>query len=277
MYMLDGANALLDSVTPDESEVVFISSRNEQVPALVSVWPAAEPFWERLYIVKDLRVQKRVQELELLGQAFYAIAAQTLTPLTLATTWLKRVTNTTAANISETVEKVRQQLAKVQLTMQRLKLYNRRDAVQALDLVPLSVSAELRSTLAEFPTEERMQIRVTDESMDADLVCADVYCFGFVLRTILSYLLQLPHHYSGTAVDIVVHRRNDHVVLRFTGREAARTVEVDRITGFVRHDIILGEDILSDFMRKMHGSYNMDVYDNNLEFELELPALRRTQ
>ena len=78
-----------------------------------------------------------------------------------------------------------------------------------------------------------------------------------------------------TPVEVRVRVDEGRVVTLFAGCAMADAGDAGRarIAAKVRHYIALGEDIVLDFMGKMHGTYRKETVDDHLRFELQLPAI----
>jgi signal transduction histidine kinase len=169
---------------------------------LLSASPLPQALGGAVFLARDLSLAKRLHELEYLGRVHRELAIQTKTPLSLAFSWLRTLRD----KDPEVVDKITKELQKVELTYDRLALYEQSEGVLPVNKILLDMSEVLRSVLDSLPEVERKKI---DDKMDPDLpwVRADYFQLTFCVRTIISYLIRFVPETG--CIDFLLHRQND--------------------------------------------------------------------
>ncbi|MFX1554585.1 MAG: PAS domain S-box protein [Promethearchaeota archaeon] len=191
-YVMDGDvdEAFFRAETLPNYEVSLRRNTGDRVKALLSASPLPEEVGGNVFIAKDLSLQKRLEELEYLGKMYYELSAQTTTPLALALSWLGRLqSESESSTATETLDKAARQLRKVQLTYDRLALYDDKKEMVPYSELLLDMPEILDSALESFPKTEVKKIDIQIEEASAYLR-GDLFQLSFCLQTILSYLLR---------------------------------------------------------------------------------------
>ena len=230
-----------------------------------------------VFVAKDLSLVRRVEELEYLGEMNREIAAQTMPPLSLAYRWLRRLRKrATCPEDAETLDKLGRQLRKVELTYDRLALYDERKGLVRYNPVLLTVSEVLAMVRNDLPSMEQKKIVF---QCDADLPAlrGDLFQLSFCIESILSYLLaSLPEEES---ILMRAFQDDGWVSLRITGCTPPRPgsggheVLQSRALAKTLVNMALGEDAIRRFVEEHGGRYHEPTEQGKrVEFRIDLPV-----
>ena len=269
---------LLDEVTDGRrlffERVMLKRKDGTSVEVLLSASPLPQALGGAVFLARDLSLMNRLQRLEFVGRLYRELAIQTKTPLSLALSWLDPLLD----HEHETVGKIIQELRKVELTYDRLALYEQNEGSLPTDRVLLNVSEITNRTLDSLPEHERTKIRFTKEG-DLPWVRGDFYQLTFCLRTILSYLLRFVPEKGQIA--FTVNREDELIVISISGivpelSDSGLPREDAEPLHRVRADIALGEDVLRSFIHANDGVYSPPQrHGQRLDFRIALPALAK--
>ena len=226
--------------------------------------------------IRDLAPVRRLQRLEAIGEFYYELAAQTATPLSLVKTWLTRVHSAAADNreLYDLVQKVLLQLKQVEITHDRMQLYDEDQARRIpTHRVPLDLFVELRLLLQEFPRSESKRIELSRPETPV-LVNADRVQVAFMFKTILAYLLRHlpPGEQSKIDVSLTV---NERAHVRITGIAPAEGATLDSSDPVerVRFQLALGEPLLQVFAANNGATYHgRDYVGEQIIFRIDFDA-----
>lgn len=108
----------------ENQDVTWKKKDGSLAKVLLSASSLPKPFRGKIFTAKDLKPRDQAEKLKLIGKLHQEIATQIKTPLSLIFAWLSRLQVKTAPNQDDTVDKVLKQLHKVELTCDRLSLYD---------------------------------------------------------------------------------------------------------------------------------------------------------
>jgi PAS domain S-box-containing protein len=280
----DLVQEVLDGRKLSSDEVSLVRADGAKVTVLLSSSPLPKELGGAVFIARDRTLFNRVKELEYLGRMYHEIAVETKTPLALAFSWLHTVRASEqmlqSSDVFETVGKVIQQLKKVELTFDRLALYDPKAGLIPYNEMLLSVSEIIRLVLDGFPISERSKIRQECEE-DLPPIRGDLYQLTFCVRTILSYLLRfVPQEGS---IQLRVSRSAVWVAIRIIGfmprmdTNEVTYAQCQSLSGALA-DIALGENIIRGFVAKQKGLYHKPLRNGEqIEFRIDLRAARTAQ
>lgn len=261
-------------------EVDLRRKNGGDINVLLSASELPEDFGGKVLIAKDLSVQKRVDELEYLGKMYHEISAQTTTPLTLAQTWLDRLRQKSEdPQTLETLDRVVRQLGKVELTYDRLALYDRADEVLPYNELLLDMPEILDNVKAQFPRAELDQI---DFKLDKVMpyLRGDVFQLSFCFETILSYLLRFAS--EDRKIEFRVSNLLSRLKIEINGffpgpknegfeRITKKSLISKTITGMA-----LGESVIKTFIDNHKGKFHKPARKEELiKFRIDLPTVEK--
>ncbi len=256
----------------------LIDAQKNPIEVFITGGELPEDFGCKVFCVKDLSLIKRVKELETIEGMFQEIATQTRTPLSLLFTWLRRLRERIPSE-ADLLEKAIPQLRKIELTYDRLVLYDAKEGVIPYDPIPLDLLSVIRVAIDELPQADRDKIEVQAPKSLPHLH-GDLFQLAFVFQTILAYLLrfvpvsksiQINTSHVGSRLQIYITGFVPHSRSKLFGAHGEALFE-DR----ARLDISLGETIIRRFVKDHDGSYERKkIEEEKVEFLITLPTITR--
>jgi PAS domain S-box-containing protein len=279
-YFLDGdqARRVRESKYVPNDEIQLRHKDGAKVRLLLSGTSLPQEIGLKIYVCNDLSTRKRLETLEILRHMYNEIASQIKTPLSLAFSWLSKLqTLLPEGPAADILAKTVKQLNKVDLTYDRLLMYERHRSIAPLEKCLFEITALLADILRGMPDSDASRIEIT-AAQEIPRLRGDVYQLGFCFESLLAYLLRfLP---DGEKVTAGIESRDGAVAVTIRGY-------APRITGgalidFARtrwaiHAITetaLGEEMIRGFIEKNHGGRlrKQRGSDGRMEFVVELPA-----
>lgn len=181
------ANFFLKADSVPNDVVLLSCGDGANKSVLISGSSLPEEFGGRVYIVSDMSLPKRTERLENLDRLYREIAIQSQVPLSLCFSWLRRLSKEVDQKYLETLNKVIRQLNKVQITFDRLNMFERDGTTIPYHPVLLDLEYILSSVRDEMPLSEADHI-VIDATHDLPPIRGDLFQIGLCVRGILSYL-----------------------------------------------------------------------------------------
>ena len=270
--------AVVKAREPVSREVVLRKPDGTLVSVLLGGSQLGKDFeGECIITARDLRGHKRTEEIALLDQLYYEIATQAKTPLSLSFSWLQRLKNNVEPSTRELLDKVLQQLQKVEISYDRLALFNSSDKITPYHEMPVDVGRLLSATIHEFPTAECDGIICEGLDKPTPLIQGDPYQLSFIFRTILSYLLrfqtapgQIQIRVSGEGSRINVFVSGPYATT--AGPQALRR-KSDEALLYTLSEMALGEEVIRRFVANHKGNYyEPRVAGGVISFQIDLPV-----
>lgn len=265
----------------DTSQEVTLQAKDgHEVPVLLSAAELPKTIGGRVFIAKDLSLYQRVKELEYLDKLYYELAIQTKTPLSLAFSWLRQIKDEeTDSSKIDMVDKIIQQLRKVNLTYDRLALYDKREGIMPFNEVLLDMSEVLERLFYEMPETEKNKVEFEPKGV---LPClrGDVFQLTFCLKAILSYLMRFASEKRKISIDLKPEPGSVSIKVRgfLPGLPKEKKVDIIKLGSLPQRlaEMQLGERVIKDFVTKYHkGKYHRVAFGDNItEFQIELPTVR---
>jgi len=258
---------------------IGLRSRDDRfVNVLLSKFRLQEYFKTNVYIAKDLSAQERLEELEYLGKMYYEIATQTQTPLTLIFGWLERLSRQTSDdNVKEVLDRTIRQLRKIELTYNRLSLYDKRrisEPAFPYNEVLCDIR-EIWNIVAEDLPQNELERIETNMRGDDQLLYGDLFQLSFCFETILSYLIRfLPENEK---IHVHVATKQNTLETSISGTFPGLEPESDtyECRGKIAKTLVemaLGEEILVNFIEKHKGTFSGAKWTGDrIEFLITIP------
>lgn len=274
----DMENFIINAPKIPNTSVTFLTKRGTEVKFLLSKFRLHEEFSTNIIIAKNLEIQTRLDELNYLKKLYSEIAFQTKTPLTLVFSWLNRIKKRFSETDSpETFDKIIRQLRKLELTFDRLALYDK-DKIAEPDFpyneMLISITEIKQRIYNDFPQEElrRVKFEFTNENLS---FLSDMFQISFCFETILSYLLR---SISGDdRILVKVFPENGRIAVKIEGDTPQIAQDEDPpetryATEKALVDIALGETIIKKFIENSKGVYQKPRIDGQkIEFQFNFP------
>jgi PAS domain S-box-containing protein len=233
---------------------------------LMSARPLDNNFGRRAIFIKDLAPMQQLKERESVEAAFLELAEQVRIPLSLATSLLNRAQAKIADGAgSSYLDKALRQLAKLQVTFDRLALW--RPDLDA-DNVRINLHKLAEEALGDLPEPERSKIRTAIRPDDLS-ACGDPYQLKNAIQSVLAYLLRFCPEEAG--VEMAAEQENGRVAIQIRGSVPDSSC-VQAASAGPLETIALGESVVRRIVERMHGSYARTNEGGRLEFKIVLKA-----
>jgi hypothetical protein len=258
----------------------------------------------KLIVARDLSHERKALEIQALGKMYYDVATESKTPLCLAYSWLEDLQQCTIialprwidrlsthirsllglsarklnGPISEAAAKIMRQLRKVEITYDRMALYD-----EAKYLTPHKVKVDVARLIGDiiddFPAGDAAKV-VRNSSQNDLYVDADPYQLTFCVQTILSYLLRFALR-SGCISFRAHDDAQGHIIFDLSGPFPERTLSRpyyerdDYRLWKTLADIGMGKNIVHQFVANQNGSFEEpQVSKGMLMFRFAIPSHR---
>jgi PAS domain S-box-containing protein len=231
----------------------------------------------KVYVASDLSTRKRMETLEILRHMYNEIASQTKTSLSLAFTWLDKLQKSTdQPDASDILAKIVKQLNNVDLSYERLLLYERHQTLIPIEKSLFDIPYLLDNIKQRMPVSEAKKIQITVEP-DVPPVHGDLYQLSFCVESILSYLLRFVPEEEQIHVTAAQHDTKVVVTIRGYAPE----VTGGKITDYAETrwairaitEMALGEQIIRRFVEDNHDGtfHSFRGAGARVEYVIELP------
>jgi PAS domain S-box-containing protein len=233
---------------------------------LMSARPLENNFGRRAIFIKDLAPMQQLKERESVEAAFLELAEQVRIPLSLATSLLNRALAKIANGAgSSYLDKALRQLAKLQITFDRLALW--RPDLDA-DNVRINLHKLAEEALGDLPEPEHSKIRTAIRPDDLS-ACGDPYQLKNAIQSVLVYLLRFCPEEAG--VEMTAEQENGRVAIRIRG-SVPDSSSAQAASAGTLETIALGESVVRRIVERMHGSYSRTNEGGRTEFKIVLKA-----
>ena len=270
----------LSKVDYIENEEVSIQQKNGRtVEVLLSGSRLPETFGGMVFIAKDLSLFKQVLRLKQLGAMYYEIASQTKTPLSLVHSWLRRLRKEREdGEDNGTIDRIIRQLRKVELSYDRLMLYDDEKRMIPFNEMLLDINEVLDNIRNELPRAENDKLRIHVKGT-IPLLRGDIFQLSFCIQTILSYLLRFVPEEEN--IQISVCHDPDWIKIGIRGffpelsESLAPEASDQQVVSQVISEIALGQHIIGDFIGNHGGKYHNHKRDGSrVSFLMDLPIAK---
>jgi PAS domain S-box-containing protein len=260
------------------TSVTFLTKQNTEIKLLLSKFRLHEEFNTNIIIAKSLELQNRLEELNYLKKLYSEIAFQTKTPLTLVFSWLNKLKRKIVGKeVHDTIDKIFRQLSKVELTYDRLALYDK-DKTEEPDFpynqMMVSIKEIWQHICQSFPHGEleRVHFDCKDENIS---FFGDLFQIIFCFETILSYLMRsIPGEEKILVKGSIKDRR---LQIRIKGDmpkivNDQNFTDISYASGKTLIDLALGESIIRQFIGNSGGVYyKPEINKEKIEFNFNFP------
>ncbi len=261
-------------------EVGLRRKNGGEIHVLLSASKLPEDFGGKVFIAKDLSIQKRVEELEYLGKMYYEISAQTTTPLTLAQSWLDRLMDESEdGQALNKLDRALRQLRKVELTYDRLALYDKAKEVVPYNELLLDMPEVLDTVKAGFPRGELDRINFKLDKV-MPYLRGDVFQLSFCFETILSYLLRFAS--EDQKVRFRVSNLPGQLRIEISGffpgpeNEGFEKITKKSLVSKTITGMALGEPVIRKFIKNHKGTFHKPERKGEMiKFRIDLPTLEK--
>jgi PAS domain S-box-containing protein len=261
-------NAIKDRYFPSQ-EVIWVNRAKEPVNVLLSASALPDELGGKIFTAKNLAERDRVEQLEHLGKLYQDIAIQMKTPLSLAFVWLKRlVQKDPQSEEAKTLGRVIKQLHKVDLTFDRLSLYDydEQEGWFPTHKLLLSLKEVLRNVEEDLPESDLERI-LYHSPRPLPTLRGDLFQLTFCVETILTHLLGVIPEDERVQVEVSSH--DNRIVMEFSA--VYPEIQESQLSRALTA-IALGENIIHRFMANNGGEYQKERDGSRMIFRLALSA-----
>lgn len=260
-------------------EFAFQHKNGAGVPLLVSGTTLPQYVGLKIYVCNDLSNRKRMETMEILRHMYNEIATQIKTPLSLAFTWLEKLQQMeNRAEAASLLGKTIKQLKKVDLTYDRLLLYERHDTIAPADRIVFEIPYLADKIKHDMPDSEAAHLAIISQG-EVPPVRADLSQLWFCFESVIGYLVRFVPETNKVSVNI--SSRAGRVVTVISGY--APPVTGGAIADYAKvqwaihaiTEMALGEDIIKKFIEQNHqGQFSKRrAAGDVLEYTIELPGI----
>ncbi len=268
------ATALLEFRQISSDELKLLDKEGREINVLLSSASLPrEVGGGKVYMANDLSLRKRVERLETL---YREIAIQIKTPLSLAFSWLRRLRKGETGKTAEVLNETLKQLHKVDLTFDRLLLYDHDRRLIPYNTVLLDISYLIESIKKGMPSSEAAYISIESEQ-NLPSVLGDMHQISFCIETILSYLMRFVPEEG--KINVKISRRDSRIVIVISGYEPEfkQTKSYIDDSWIVRtsKEIALAKNVLKAFIEEDNKGRFCEPKrcGKEIEFRIELLAV----
>ncbi len=243
------------------TRVVFETAEGATVPVLVSGSVLPAEYGRRVIFLKEIEALELRRDGRAIAAAVTEIVAQTRTPLSVASTLLRRATRTiTEGPARELIEHAGQQLSRAEVTYDRVSLYGETGAPRAK--TRLSLGRLIDRALQDLGVKTSREVAL-DIDHRLPPIRGDAFELTFVIESILGYLLRA----KPLDEKVTIQARSADGAIRMaisaeTGRvENSQPLDVwEESEERARAEVALGETAIKRFIAEHHkGRYERSV------------------
>jgi hypothetical protein len=270
------------------NEIVLKRQGGERIPVLIGARPLGQDFnGERIVTAKGLQAYKRSDVTKVLEKMYYELATQYKTPLSLAFTWLGSLRDKLPSDLERDIlEKTLRQLAKIELTFDRLALFDKSRLSPPFEPRLLEINSTIKDVINELPGGDALLVELR-ESPCSLYVHGDLFQLAFIVRTILSYFLRCSPAKPGKRVIKIEIKNNQRSVsitlqgpsISLDPQQRSRH-ETDPAMTRALWEMALGRDSIIFFMQNHRGTFDEHHTGSHRRiFHLKIPLVeaRKTQ
>jgi len=271
-------NLLQGKISDSRKAKLARTGKDAPLTVLLSVLQLPDEISDTYFIFKSLEAEERLADLEAIELLVSDIAQEMKTPLSLLHGMLRRLAgkddSSLGLNLSDFVDKAREQLKKVELTYDRVA-YSDTDATTGTsNEVLINLDRMLLSIRDAIAVDEDGALDIEANDGLPPVLC-NPYQIRFVFMTLVSYLLR--NLSSDQKIRVSLHRTENEIraVVSAPFPEVsgeACFVEVDDINR-TKTNMSLGRKAIEQCLRENGGRFEEPVFDaGRLCFIVRLPA-----
>jgi PAS domain S-box-containing protein len=277
-YFKDNVEAqqVQDSEYVSNDEVCLVRKDGAEIIVLLNGTSLPHEIGMKVYVCSDLSFRKQMASLEILRQMYNEIASQIKTPLSLAFTWLGKLSRSELpAGVRELLDSSIKQLNKVDLTFDRLLFYEREKGIAPASRSLFDVAVVIEKIRQEMPVSEAAEIEVTTDP-NTPPVSGDIFQIWFCLESLLAYFVRFITEEEKVSVNIssgggqvitIVRGHAPQVSAGTISRYADERWAIRAIT-----EMALGEQMIRSFVEQNHGVFDKRRDGDLMEYVVALPA-----
>ncbi len=257
-------------------EMTLTRRDGSHVPIVMSARRLPEELGGNVFVFADWSLEKRLKELEGLSAIHHEVAEQSKLPMALASTWLDRLTEEPDAGRRHALRaKVVGELRKVNLTLDKLAMYDRNERELRAARIPLRLSQVIDRIGDDYALDDWSLLHVQHPNPEP-LVLADPRLISFVLESIISYFIRATPRRE--TVDVEIAREGEVMSAALTGffpnlrQLSHRTAPESEGLARAVSELMLSETSLRQIVRAHRGKFIVSTpQSRKRRFEIKLP------
>lgn len=263
--------SVLESIPP-RMPVDLVGSGGKTIKAMLAGRQLPEEFGRMVFFIQDQATVERLQQLEAMRDVFHEIASQVRTPLSLLSSWVRRIDPN---KISEFSVKAGRQLRKIDLTYERLALYGQNAGALPHNPMLLNLSEIVEASRAELPASDQSRILIQNSGVDSDIRADPAHC-TLILQTVLTFTLRYLSVDERIYVNLEASESDVRVRIGAIAPDMPLTEWGDdtneTLTRRTQMALALSEPMLKGLMERNHGAFSHQRLDRGqAEFLLVFP------
>jgi PAS domain S-box-containing protein len=285
------AEAITRSKRP-KGEVTFQGRDGKPILALVDGVTLDNYFGQRMLIIRRSESHKASEELEVLSSLYAELSRQMNTPLSIVGTSLRTLeelarrgfwqraaalfgkATSLEKTLPGTVHQILRQLRKIELTYDKLLFFGDPEQARHFQLSTVFLPQFVFDVIRDLPTLESEKVKVIFKS-SAQYMELDSQQIGFVLQTLVGYLLRFSPGSQGIEMEIFDIQGEVHITLSgpYLQRAQKRMLgSADRLFAKSLDNFVTARKTLNQFMTNHGGLLEDPVTEKNrIMFHLKLP------
>ncbi len=272
----DLAGFLISGRELESKEVKVLRKNGESTKILLSSSTLPDDIGGKVYAGIDLSVRRSSERIELLKDLFHEIGIQTQSPISLISGWLHSLHKSAHGDELKTIEKALHQLRKLEISFDRLMLFERKGSSIPSNPVHLITNDIVEGILGNLPERDTKRIKFSCVS-PSPAVRGDLFQFSFCIESILSYLLRFADEDESISITIdsdgeIVTTLISGKAPEITGEDAHAYADKAWIVRTVT-EMRLGEKMLRSLIEdNMQGNWHDPKRrDNYMDYRFDLP------
>ncbi|MFC1516259.1 GAF domain-containing protein [Thermodesulfobacteriota bacterium] len=272
----DFAQHLLKTDMIVGDEAILRNKKGNDINVILSISQTQKDFSRKVFFATDLSLQKYLEKLKYINKMYHEIATQTKPPLSMIFSWLKKLKRESESDSNiEILDKAIRQLRKVELTYDRLALYEKEKGDIPYTELLLSISEVLNNVIDELPKTDIKKIDI-EYVHELPYLLGDIFQLSFSFMSILSYLLRFVPDDEKIRVKIMLEKET--VVTRIDGFIPELSKEETKVQSLIAKtlaEMSLGENIIKAFVNNHGGKFHNPVRKGNqINFQVDLPTAK---
>lgn len=256
-------------------EIVFLKkdgAESGELRVLLSCASLPKEVGMKVFIGSDLSYYRRDEEMGILRSMYNEIALQTKTPLSLVFSWLERLGEDKNDVVQGIAKKALRQLHKIDLTFDRLMLFERNKTTIPYSEVLLDLWHLVNRIKEEMPESEAERI-VVKRTEKLPAVKGDIFQLSFCIESIMSYLFRFAAADDTLWIDLKGNDGTVAALIRGKGPLAiGEDMQAGGGPGWIAHtltEMALGKDMIKALVERNRGTFRETQEEGGqLTFEL---------
>ena len=244
-----------DKMASDPVATTFVGRKGKRTEVMASRFTLEEEYDQIVFMLQDIADLEWTAKFETLRAALAEATAQVRVPVSLVSSFVKRIGEETKDDgLQEVARKASRQLGRIELTYDRVLAAYEAQTLPAKQDVTVDIGQMLEHILNDLPQRERDTIKQSDRPAIV-MVAVDPFRLFFCLNSALTYLLRARA--AGQPIQISTQKRGGNVSVSMAA-QVPKVVESHDLGAMIeatRAEISLGTDLLARIALDMGGEF----------------------